>query len=587
MSFGALAAWQAWLLIAAAGVGAWLLFRMKVRPPRVVIPSLVVWRRVFDHATELTWWERVRRAVSLAATILIALALALAVARPGPRVATTAARGRVLIVLDSSWSMRAKVSGGQTRWDRAVAEARALAESATSDVALATTADGLVEGPTSDLALIGTALDRLTPAGGEGSAWPRVEGVESTHFITDGALDRPVASGTAIHSVYEPAANVAITAFGARPATSSLSSAAAYLEVANYAPASQTVHVTVTRDTSVLADRRVELKAGEVTREIIPLAPTGGARLRARVSGPANALDIDDEAVAWLALADPLSVIVVSEQPQALADLFKHDPNVHATFVKPSAYRPADADVLIFDRWLPAEPPVRPALCLTPPTSAWLGKIGREELAPQWIQSRGHPILDGVDPLTLDIVKVRAYDAVGLTPVVVSDKGTPLVSVLDASARRAVVLGFGVAESNLAAAPAFPVLVGNALEWLARPAAGEPRTPGPMALPASTTRVTSPDGVPVPIVRAGDRVLVRLRMPGLYLVETGGSQSVVGVNVGNPDIANLSRTTLSESQRASGTAFGLAGRPWWMYGVLAAFLLLSVEWWTWQRRVTV
>ena len=57
---------------------------MKVRPPRVQVPTLLLWRRVFDQAREMTWWERVRRAVSLAATILIAVALALAVTRPGP-----------------------------------------------------------------------------------------------------------------------------------------------------------------------------------------------------------------------------------------------------------------------------------------------------------------------------------------------------------------------------------------------------------------------------------------------------------------------------------------------------------------------
>ena len=85
MSFGAMAAWQALLLIAAAAAAAAFIFRIKLRPPRVQVPTLLLWRRVFDRARELTWWERVRRAVSLAAAVLIALALALAVTRPGPR----------------------------------------------------------------------------------------------------------------------------------------------------------------------------------------------------------------------------------------------------------------------------------------------------------------------------------------------------------------------------------------------------------------------------------------------------------------------------------------------------------------------
>src|SRR6187549_155446 len=129
MSFGAMAAWQALLLVAVAAAAAVAIFRMKLRPPRVQVPSLLLWRRVFDHARDLTWWEKVRRAVSLVATALIAVLLALAVTRPGPR-RGPASEGRVLIVLDSSWSMAARTRSGETRWQRAVRQARSLAAAA-------------------------------------------------------------------------------------------------------------------------------------------------------------------------------------------------------------------------------------------------------------------------------------------------------------------------------------------------------------------------------------------------------------------------------------------------------------------------
>ena len=32
----------------------------------MLVPSLLLWRRVLDEARELTLWERIRRAVSLA-----------------------------------------------------------------------------------------------------------------------------------------------------------------------------------------------------------------------------------------------------------------------------------------------------------------------------------------------------------------------------------------------------------------------------------------------------------------------------------------------------------------------------------------
>ena len=70
MSFGAMAAWQALLLIAAPRRAAAWLFRMKVRPPRDrTCRRCCCGAACSIRARELTWWERVRRAVSLAATV--------------------------------------------------------------------------------------------------------------------------------------------------------------------------------------------------------------------------------------------------------------------------------------------------------------------------------------------------------------------------------------------------------------------------------------------------------------------------------------------------------------------------------------
>jgi hypothetical protein len=586
MSFGTMAAWQALALVgAAAGAAAWLFF-VKVRPPRVQVPTLLLWQRVLDHVRELTWWERVRRAVSLAATILIAVALALAVTRPGPR-RGPASQGRTLIVLDSSWSMAARTSTGETRWQRAVRQARALAAAAGGgDVALATTADGLVEGPTSDTALIETAIDRLAPAGGDGTAWPRVPGTDHVHFVTDGAVARVLDEGVSVHSVFEPAANAAIVAFGARPSLGAEGSGEAYLQVANYADTTRSVRVVVSRGTSVLSDQRVDVAAGEAVSQILPLAGTGSARLLARIEADDDALAEDNEAVAWIEGVEGVDVTLVSDAPAALGLLLQQDPSLKVTVVKPADYTPAGSGIVVFDRWLPADAPGRPALIIAPPAAAWLGQPGAEERAARWSAAGAHPVVAGVDPLTVDVKRVRAYTGRDLIPVALSEHGTPLVSVAEARDRRIVVWSFSPADSNLASAPGFPVLAGDAIEWLARPSYGVLRRSGPARLPAATARVLTPDGKPLPIVRAGESAVVRLASPGLYLVEAGGSRGVIGVNVGSPEVSNVSRSSFSGTE-ASRVASGGAGWPWWMWAVVIVFALASVEWWTWQRRVTV
>ena len=293
MTFAAMAAWQAWALLAGAAALATAMFFIRLRPPRILVPSLSLWQRVLDASPDVTRWERIRRAVSLLVTVAIAVMLAMAIAKPSRTAgAGSGSRGRVLVVIDSSWSMLARTRGGDTRWDRALAEARRVAASS-DQVAIATTADGVVEGPTDDPVLIESALGRLTPSGSDASSssssWPSASGMDSVHFITDGAAARSLDPSIVVHSVFEPVANVAITAFDVRPSLGpdrkgpGSQIAEAYLEVANFASVAQQVHIVLVRGDATINDSRVEMAAGEAYRQVIPLrrqGDTGAPRAR-------------------------------------------------------------------------------------------------------------------------------------------------------------------------------------------------------------------------------------------------------------------------------------------------------------------
>ena len=256
----ALPTWAAWLLIGLAAAAALTAFMVRPRPRGQLVASLVVWQQVLGDPRRRTLWERIRWLVSAVLTILIAAAIAAAIARPAPRTVDRSS-SRKLLVLDSSWSMRARLPAGGTRWDRAVEQARALAHASAAEIAVATTAEGVVEGPTGDRARIDRALTRLTPSGGPDGSWPRIADAESTHFFTDGAVARAAGAGVTVHSVFVPAANVAVTAFDVERAPSG-AGAQIVLSVGNFAREPQTVHLTVTRGAVALVrslhrDRRV------------------------------------------------------------------------------------------------------------------------------------------------------------------------------------------------------------------------------------------------------------------------------------------------------------------------------------------
>jgi len=585
MSFLTLPVWAAWSLLVAgtaAAVGAFLI------PPRRldhVVASLWPWRSALGETTQPSLWHRIRRAVSLLLTALIAVAMVVALSKPVWQ-SSGQSQGRLLIVMDSSWSMRARTSSGATRWAHAVEMARAMVDNAAgAEVAIATTADGIVEGPTSDVARLRQTLDRLVPTGGLDGAWPRIADAREVHFLTDGALARVTDTRVIVHSVFTPAANVAVTAFDVEPMLASSDQAQAYVAVANYAPAPQAVRITVTRAADVLVTRTMQIGAGDTYRDVIPVASAGDARFRVHISAEDNALDIDDDAVSWLWAAQPIRVGVVGAE-SLLPRLLAEDSTLRVFRVDPSAYATAAADVWVFDEWLPPVAPSAPALLIEPPPSPWAGTLGLPETNPRWRSGARHEILDGVDAEFVRLRKAVSLQRPNLRSIAVSDTGTPLVSVEESASGRYVVLGFSTADSNIASTSAYPILIGNAIDWLARPERGVRRQMGPAALPATTSRVTSPTGETLPIVRFGGHVTANFQTPGLYLVDAAGTSRVMTVALDDPLRSNLLVSSLEPAQ-SDAPRPSAAALPWWIVAAWTAFVLVAVEWLTWLRRVTV
>lgn len=586
MTFAAVSPWVAWLVILLAAVAALAIFVIKPRPPKRVVSSMLVWHRVLDEGRERSWWDRVRWYVSLALAVTIAVAMALAWAKPSPGASSVAA-ARILIVLDSSWSMLAATPDGGTRWDRAIRGARAVVDaSAGADVALATTAEGVLEGPTADRALLDSALARARPSGGVEGAWPRIADAAVVHFFSDGVRPRLIEPDVAVHSVFSPAPNVAVTALDVRASPGGGGASDVFVTVANYAPAQQAVHLTVTRGAATLFDRTIAMAPEARHSEALTIPTSGEPRLRARVSAANNALGIDDDVTTWLAAADPLTVAVVG-QASTIPKLLASDPGMRVFVVDPAGYGQATADVFVFDRWLPDRPPGRPALIVGAPASAWLGALGTGETDPVWRVGPAHDILDGVDMSMLELETAQAVVRPTLRAIAASERDTPLVSVEDTPAARLVVFGFSIQDSNLSVTPAFPVLIGNAIDWLARATRATSRRPGPIMLPTTTDSVLAPDGRALPLVKLADRVTTTLQVPGLYLVEAAGVQRVVNVTLDEPAASDLGTSTLPPiTADAAGAPRGAAG-PWWRVAAIAALLLVAVEWLTWQRRITV
>jgi hypothetical protein len=167
-------------------------------------------------------------------------------AAPGARDRAAGARrrrhgtgaGRLLIVIDSATSMQASTSSGETRWERALAEARRIATGA-GGRELAARHDGRRPRRGAHAGCLGDRSRARPAAAGRAdrTAWPHVADTAATHFITDGATARTLDRSVIVHSVFESAPNAAILAFDVRPALTAAHAGEAYIEIANFARA--------------------------------------------------------------------------------------------------------------------------------------------------------------------------------------------------------------------------------------------------------------------------------------------------------------------------------------------------------------
>src|SRR5262245_60584227 len=129
MSFLAVTGFQAALLaLITTGVIVALYF-LKLRHRRVVVASSFLWTRVIDDQQAQWWWYKIRRVMSILLAVVIGLVIAMAVARPEIHWITGGGE-HTLLVLDTSPSMLARTSDGQTRWQHAVNTAIRLVNAA-------------------------------------------------------------------------------------------------------------------------------------------------------------------------------------------------------------------------------------------------------------------------------------------------------------------------------------------------------------------------------------------------------------------------------------------------------------------------
>ena len=633
-----------WLALAVPVVA---LYVLKVRLRRVPVSTLMFWDRVYQEKAPRSLFERLRHLTSLLCQLLLVALLALALADPFTDAEARTARSLVL-VLDTSAGMNAPAdpasTAGGTRLEAAKAEAlriiRGLRHRDSAAVVTAGAAANVACGTTGHPPTLAAAIQSAPPTDAPGAvadalalARRLVAGRENGRILLFTDRDPPDAANITVLPFGEPGGNVAVTAFQTRRSLTDPVGYEILVEVSNFNDEEISCRLDLDLAGVPVDVVPLELEPGEVWRRTFAKTDEAGGELVARlvfediprdddsvVAPTQNLLTADDTARAVLPPRDRVPVILVTPGNLFLQQVFAANPLVDLTLrTDPPASVP-EGTVLVLHRTMPAELPAGDVFVIDPRNDCDFFTVGEELTNPAVAATDAadrSPLLANVRLDRVEIPKARRLklNQDADAEVLAEADGAPLMFTARRPNGKALVLAVDFDATDLPLRTGFPILAVNALTWFTD-AAGELR---PAAATGAVVRVPLPDGAdsaewsvvppsgvadPLPAGLA-EVTLGPLADAGFWHVAPVRPSPSVGENrdpdatfpnaAGWPDgtvpvAVNLTAPAESDTRAVAPTsqtddAAGVAGgRPWWFLLTAAAFALIGVEWWLYQRR---
>jgi hypothetical protein len=644
-----------------------LLWMLKLRRDPVVVGSTFLWRRLVEDRQANAPFRRVRRSLLLLVQLALAAALVAALMRPYSRGVAAAGGRVVLVVDVSASMQATDVPGSRLASALAEAvsivertpretEVMVIAAGRRARLVAPLTRDRmlLVERiqsipPTDEAGDLADALAlaaTVAAASGGGGARAGARPPAEVYLLSDGAAadvsGLPVKlDGLHLLRFARGGENVGITRLDVRRSGARPDEFQVFCQVVSFATARRAVTVDLmlqppARDARPdglpragagrrLGDsRRLVLDAGQRESVVLTGVSTAPALVEAVLSGDDD-LAADDRAYGVLAAAAPRRVALVAPDDGSGAEgavapsgrdgnrLLERTlalvPGVEIVRAAAAGQLPAGTALAVVDGPLPAALPPGPLLVVAPGRTTEMFDHRGEADAPGVLDwARSHPLMRFVvlsDPV---LARAQRLAARPWMEVVVEGRdragaALPLVLAGEQGGRRVAVLAFHPADTDLPLSPAFPILLANAVAWLAEAPAGRTAVAAgqPIVLPVAALEsgqgaragdaraiVTGPDGEPEPVEPvAGIIRHAATSRAGFYAVRAARAASVVAVNL----------TDERESAIRPREEFGVAGRPVpplfaadvvnREHRALAlglAFALLLAEWWIYHRR---
>ncbi|HEX8185171.1 MAG TPA: VWA domain-containing protein, partial [Blastocatellia bacterium] len=481
-----------WLLLSAIIIFFYLL---KLKRKRRVVPSVFLWQRALEEVEANAPFKKLRRSLLLLLQLLALAALVFALARPLIKMRSLAS-GSTIIVIDATASMSARDEDGRSRLDRAKELARDMVNGLGGDDRAAiiesssrVTVRASLSSDRAALTAAASAVRETDAAGNLTDAVRLAEQIAKTEreagivIISDGG-GSPIASdlGATADSGGSPltsqtvsmrfvrvgrrADNAGIVAMNSRPSPAS-GRRELFASIANYGDQDRAVGLELRIDGKLIDARSVSLAANDRSAVIFDNVPPAGGLAELKLS-PGDDLASDNVAYTLLPDARRLRVGVISENPfllQALAVNSDFDARKVGAGAALSEFDCIISEGAIRNDVIESN---RPVLAINPSDFAGLWQTtGASEQPVITSVERSHPVNSYLSYADLHVERAARRDVPAWLKPVVSSSNDGLIWAGDDGRRRAVMIGFGLAESDLPLKVEFPILLANSVAWLA------------------------------------------------------------------------------------------------------------------------
>ncbi len=599
-------------------------YLLKLKRREMVVSSVLLWNHLVKDVQANAPFQKLRKNLLLLLQLLVLFFTVFALARPA-YFAQALGGNNVVVILDGSASMESKDAPHGSRFD----DARTLVERMIRDMhggdrmmlLLSTSRVHRLTGFTTDKSELRHALaaaqaretttnlrDALllaVSAAGSGI----LKGGSRIYVLSDGAfpeMDELDTRGADIQfvKVGSRSDNVGIVAMDVRRNFREDSGYQMFVAVRNYSREARKCNLEFYRNDALIDVRPLDLAAADPATgyaehaEIFSNIREANGILRARLD-IRDDLDADNEAYSQLSARRDVNVLLVSDGDLYLEKALNLDPRVKVSRVSPSGYNGQSGfDVVVFENTPPKN--VGPGNHLyvncggpTAPVDI-TGKVANATIL-DW--QRTHPVMRYVKLSQLQLPQALTANKRAWGVTLAEDESGTVIAAGEKGGVKSAYVGFPLLQTDFPLRVAFPIFFNNLIQWLAaRPGRTEGlqlRTGGTATIeaPAKLTEatVTSPSGQRTRIRPEGGLLYIGdTEERGVYTVQGPGMKQEFAVNLLSRDeSATMPADKIQFGHRPVMARTGTVRTAveTWRWLLLAALLILAVEWWVYHRRI--